>query len=234
MQGMSNGALDPRWPKLMSLAVHEFRTPMTVVAGYIRMLLKDRAGPVTDQQRRLLEEAEKSCGRLSALLTEMSDLSGLEAGTAPFNRSDVDLPTLLGEATASLPPMPDREITVNLAVATSEPMTAQADAVRLKTAIMAVLGALRRELVTTTELHLRASLREWDGRRVAWLACGDRERIEAFSAAGPADVVTFDEWRGGCGLSLAVARRIIDAHGGSIWSPADGTKAGAMVAIPVR
>ena len=82
---MPQSPVDPRWPKVLSLAVHEFRTPTTVVAGYIRMLLKERAGPLPDAQRRLLEEAEKSCGRLSALLAEMSDLSGLEAGTATFN-----------------------------------------------------------------------------------------------------------------------------------------------------
>ena len=51
------------------------------------MLLKDRAGPLSDMQRQLLEEAEKSCGRLSALLDELSDLSQLESGTAPYNRS---------------------------------------------------------------------------------------------------------------------------------------------------
>ena len=75
---MSDAPVDPRWPKVLSLSVHEFRTPMTVVAGYIRMLLKDRAGPLSDPQRRLLEEAEKSCARLTALLTEVSDLSNLE------------------------------------------------------------------------------------------------------------------------------------------------------------
>ena len=59
MNAMSVTPTDPRWPKVLSLSVHEFRTPMTVVAGYLRMLLKDRAGPITDQQRKLLEEAEK-------------------------------------------------------------------------------------------------------------------------------------------------------------------------------
>ena len=48
---MSDAPVEPRWPKILSLSVHEFRTPMTVVAGYIRMLLKDRAGPLSDQQR---------------------------------------------------------------------------------------------------------------------------------------------------------------------------------------
>src|SRR5262245_64465814 len=96
----SSGPADPRWPKLLSLTTHEFRTPMTVVAGYIRMLLKERAGPVPDQQRRLLEEAEKSCARLSALLGEVSELSALEGGTATFNRAAVDLNAVMSEAIA--------------------------------------------------------------------------------------------------------------------------------------
>src|ERR671913_107650 len=111
---MIDALADPKWHRLLSLSVHEFRTPMTVVAGYIRMLLKDRAGPVSDQQRRLLEEAEKSCVRLSALLAEMSDVAALEAGTAPFNRSSVDLRALLRDAVAELPDTSDREITVDV------------------------------------------------------------------------------------------------------------------------
>src|SRR5688572_972788 len=111
---MTRGVSDARWPKLLSLAVHEFRTPMTVVAGYIRMLLKEKAGPITDQQRKLLEEAEKSCVRLSALVAEMSELSNLEGGTAPFNRATVDLKAVLDEAIQSLPPLGDRDVQIEV------------------------------------------------------------------------------------------------------------------------
>jgi signal transduction histidine kinase len=45
-------------------------------------------------------------------------------------------------------------------------------------------------------------------------------------------LTTFDEWRGGSGLSLAVARRIINAHGGQIWSPGDDVRAAAVIALP--
>src|SRR6478672_11482249 len=104
---MPDAPLDARWPKILSLSVHEFRTPLTVVAGYIRMLLKERAGPLSDQQRRLLEEAEKSCARLSALVNEVSELSNLEARTAPFNRQRTDLNPLLRAAVEQLPPLPE-------------------------------------------------------------------------------------------------------------------------------
>src|SRR5688572_11895471 len=162
---MSNGAAsdDPRWHRLLSLAVHEFRTPVTVVAGYIRMLLKDRAGPLSDQQRRLLEEAEKSTGRLSGLITEMSDLAGLEAGTAPFNRSSLSVGPLVQDVIAGLPPLPDREVTITFKD-DAPGASVHGDPVRLKIALAAVFTALRRELVTSTQLlvHLR---RHADGGR---------------------------------------------------------------------
>jgi signal transduction histidine kinase len=228
---VSDVSVDAKWPRLLSLSVHEFRTPMTVVAGYIRMLLKDRAGALTDQQRRLLEEAEKSCGRLSALLAEMSDLAGLEAGSGTFNRSAVDLLALLGDAIADLPAIPDRDVQVELTTEGAGHVV-HGDPVRLKSAFTSVLNALRRELVTSDRLFVRQRRRREDGRNISWIAFGDADQIDALERAAPDALTTFDEWRGGCGLSLAIARRIFAAHDGRIWSPAGGAKAGAVVMIP--
>src|SRR4029079_6586200 len=100
---MPHSTVDPRWAKVLSLTVHEFRTPMTVVSGYIRMLLKERAGAITDQQPRLLEEAEQYCSRLAALVAEVSELSNLEGGTLTFNRQQTDVRAAVRAAAASLP-----------------------------------------------------------------------------------------------------------------------------------
>jgi light-regulated signal transduction histidine kinase (bacteriophytochrome) len=230
-RGMINGPTDPKWPRLLSLSVHEFRTPVTVVAGYIRMLLKDRAGALNDQQRRLLEEAEKSCGRLSMLLAEMSELSNLEAGTGAFNRSSIDLHALLAEAIAALPDVPDRDVTVELSI-NGAGASLDGDPVRLKTAFTSLLHALRRELVTSNCLYVRARTRQHQGRPFSWIAFGDADHINALDEADPTALTTFDEWRGGCGLSLAIARRIFSAHDGVIGSGAQEAKASAVVMLP--
>lgn len=227
------GPADPRWPKLLSLAVHEFRTPITVVAGYIRMLLKERAGPITDQQRKLLEEAEKSCGRLSALVAEMSDLSNLEGGTAPIARSPADVRTLIEEAIASLPPMSDREVRVELQPSDHRVLL-QADPARLRAALTSLMIALRRELVTSDTLFVRLDLTAIDGSRGVLIAMGDGEQLSHLAGADPATLPSFDEWRGGSGLSLAVARRVIGHHGGALLGPPDNAKAGLVAFLPLQ
>src|SRR3982751_573028 len=151
---MPQAPIDPRWPKVLSLSVHEFRTPMTVVSGYIRMLLKDRAGALNDQQRHLLQEAEKSCGRLSALLVEVSELSNLEAGTASMNKNRTDLHSALAQAVAQLPPLPDREVPVIIEPASGE-APVNGDPVRLAQALGSVIAALRCELIGDEGLHIR-------------------------------------------------------------------------------
>jgi len=228
---MTDTTADPKWHRLLSLSVHEFRTPITVVAGYIRMLLKDRAGALNDQQRRLLEEAEKSCGRLSSLVAEMSELSSLEAGATSFNRSSLDVTALLEETIAGLPQVPDRDIGVELS-SVDAPATIKGDPVRLRSAFTSVLTALRRELVTSNRLHVRSSGRQLDGHPVVWIAFGDGDQIERLATAEPAALSTFDEWRGGCGLSLAIARRVFFAHHGAIWSAGENAKAAAVVVLP--
>ena len=229
--GPTDSQTDPRWPKLLSLTAHEFRSPLTVVAGYIRMLLKDRAGPLSDQQRRLLEEAEKACGRLSGLLAEVSDLSNLESRTAPFNRSAVDLGALLTEAVEGLPPLQDSDVSVDLFIA--KPATVEADAVRLRTALTSVLHALRRELVSSDRLAVHVdTLAVPDVPASIRITIAEPDRIDSLRTMPLTGLATFDEWRGGNGLSLANARRIIEAHGGRIQSPSDDLKAASVITLP--
>jgi signal transduction histidine kinase len=231
MRLMNNEPIDPRWPRLLSLAVHEFRTPITVVAGYLRMVLKERVGPISDQQRKLLEEAEKSCGRLSALVAEMSDLSALESGSAPSNPAALDLSAVLQASVAALPELPDREVSVVLEGAGS-PLTMTGDATRLQGAITSLITALRREVVNSDRLIVRVSRRNPDPMCVITIAGADQ--IDAIQAADTSSLSRFDEWRGGSGLSLAIARRIIGQHGGAVFGTPGEEKACAVVMLPCR
>jgi signal transduction histidine kinase len=221
---------DPRWPKLLSLTVHEFRSPLTAFSGYLRMILQERAGPIPDQQRRILQEAEKSCARMSALLEELSVLSLLESGTAPFNKSAIELKRLLGEVIADVSELPDQSVTIELRTEGSPRV--HGDAVRLKMAFTAVLVALRREIVSSDRLVVRLRTRQQEGRSLIDITIAEAVRLDVVEELGPGDLAIFDEWRGGTGLSLPNARRILEAHGGRIHGLTEDGKTVAIITLP--
>jgi signal transduction histidine kinase len=228
---MNNPPQDAELSRLLSLASHELRTPISVVAGYLRMVLKAPAGTLDERYRRMLEEAEKSCARLSALVAEISDLAALERGTASFKTEPIDVRELLKDAITALPPLADRAIEVEL-MAEPAPAIIHGDKSRLQSATTSILHALRREVVTSAKLFVNERVAPFHGSLASWIGIADGDNIEAVSLSEVNDLTTFDEWRGGCGLSLPVARRIVERHQGAIWSPINGIKAAAVIALP--
>ena len=230
---MSEASADAKWPRLLSLTVHELRTPISVVSGYLRMVLKDPAGTLDSRYRHFLEEGEKSCARLTALVAEMSELSALESGKAAFKRAPFDLRPLLVETIGALPEVPERTVEVELTIGDG-PAVVEGDSPRLKIALAAILHGLRREVVSTDRLIVRERSGGYHDKPASWIAVAEAEQIDSVAKAGEASLAAFDEWRGGCGLSLAVARRIIDGHGGAVWSLAEGPKTAAVIALPLK
>jgi signal transduction histidine kinase len=88
--------------RLLSLAVHELRTPASVVGGYLRMLQRDTTAPLSERQRKMVDEAAKSYGRMVALIDELSEISKLDAGTAAVQEESFDLFGLVQEVADSV------------------------------------------------------------------------------------------------------------------------------------
>jgi K+-sensing histidine kinase KdpD len=223
---MPEPPIDPRWPELLSVMVHDVRTPITVVAGYVDMLLKERFGPLTDKQRHILHEVQKSCARVSGLLKEGSELTSIERKTTTVHRQQSDLRQVLRTAIDQLPPLPDRDVHVDLQTGSGDSWF-PADAPRLANAFTALIAGLRREVVQSDHLVVRER-RTGNGFEIR---IGDEETLALLDGVSIDDLPVFNEWRGGVGMSLAVARRILNAHGGHVAAPPDERKTGALVVL---
>ena len=219
------------FPRAMSLAVHELRTPVTVVSGYLRMLLREQGGPVTDKQRKMLEEAERSCSRIAALVAEMSDLGKLEGGEFALARQPFDLPALVAELASGMHEGEDRGVQLQLR-GTDHSVMVTGDRARLGAAIKALMHSALRERGEPGVIVVDCSTITDTTPNWAVLAVGDESVIGALTTAARTTPPAFDEWRGGLGVALPVARRFIEAHGGHLWS-ADGAQSRAASALRI-
>jgi signal transduction histidine kinase len=236
-------ATENTYPQLLSLAVHEFRSPASVVGGYLRMLQRDTDSTLTERQRKMIDEAEKSCGRLVALIAELSDISKLDAGLIALARQDMDLFTLVGEVAANVQEAKDRDVHLEVRGNDAGALLS-GDATRLRSAFDAIFRAILREKPGPTTVIAERRIETRDGRPTAVVVVAEAASVQTAYERTPGP---FDEKRGGLGLALPLARRVIEGHGGRIWSPAaasDGDDGGnetdaalargsAIISLPV-
>jgi signal transduction histidine kinase len=208
--------------------VHELRTPITVATGYLRMLLREQAGPITDQQKKMLQEADKSCARIGSLVAEMSELGKLEDGQITVPRVSLDLSALIVEVASGMHEGEDRGVRLETRV--QGPVMVTGDRTRLAAAIGALIHAALRERGEPGVIVVECSTLSDANQAWAIVTIGDEADTTSLAAAARTTPPPFDEWRGGLGLALPVGRRVIEAHGGALWS-AGGEKARAASAL---
>jgi len=204
------------YSRLLSLAVHEFRTPASVVGGYLRLLLREGGEPLTEQQRKMIHEAEKGCGRIVALIAELSDISKLDSGLIALAREPLDLFTLIGDLAEHVHEARDREVCLEIRGDTAG-APVLGDATRLRAAFEAVFRAILREKIGPCTVIADRRRVTCDGQAAAVLVVAEERDVQIVYDSKPA---AFDEKRGGLGLTLPLARRVIEGHGGRLWSPA--------------
>ena len=214
MPGHDDGSsLQAAYSRLLSLAVHEFRTPASVVGGYLRMLQRDAAGELNDRQRKMIDEAEKSCARLVGLIGELSEISKLDGGTAPFKDEPVDLFQLVGEVAKGVHEAGERDVQLAVRGETSGARL-NADPMRIRAAFEAFFRAILRE--QPGQATVAADCRKADAGAAVIVVARDTDVQRTYEASR----APFDEKRGGLGLVVPIACRIVSRYGGSVWSPA--------------
>lgn len=81
----------------ISLMTHELRIPLTSIRGYADLLAKQLVGPLTDQQANFIDIIRRNISRMSALISDLSDINRMESNRLALDVYNFDMSTAIDE-----------------------------------------------------------------------------------------------------------------------------------------
>jgi excisionase family DNA binding protein len=212
---LANSALRAR-DEFLSIAAHELKTPITSLKGHAQLALRwlPRAAPIEKERlEQALQTIDGQAGKLSRLLSQLFDLSQLDAGKLLLDPRSTDLVELVAQTVDNARLSSDRhEITVEA-----------------PPSIDLVIDPMRIEQVLANLLDNAIKYSPGGGRigvaiEVQPSAVELSVQDQGLGIPGEQRAHIFDRFyqahghdhRSGMGLGLYVSRHIVESHGGKI------------------
>jgi signal transduction histidine kinase len=219
----------------VGIVSHELQTPIAIIKGYASTLGNPDGSWRPDVVRRIATTIEDECDRLQSLVTDLLDISRIQAGRVAMAFSMVDSGELVGDTVQSMRvKAPERRI--DLTVAPSLPLV-RADADKLRRALQnlvdnAIKYSPPDSAITVSVQPAGSELRiavSDEG-----IGIPEEEREHIFERFHRVDT-SLSRTTPGVGLGLYIVKAIIDAHGGRTWveSPGPGQGSTFVISLPL-
>jgi two-component system phosphate regulon sensor histidine kinase PhoR len=202
---------------------HELRTPITTIGLLVESLGRDAEGadaagaPVPPRMRERIGKLEVETGTIAQMVAELLDLARIESGGRQLHLDDVDLGRIATDSAERLRPFAERQgVAIRADVPEGLPPV-RGEAARLAQVFANLLHNAIKFSPAGTEV--RVGVRR-EGRMLeGWVAddgpgVGPADQPRIFERFYKADRTRTAG--GGTGLGLAIARHIVEGHGGEI------------------
>jgi two-component system, NarL family, sensor histidine kinase EvgS len=202
--------------QFLSTMSHELRTPLNAVLGFSDLLADERYGALNDRQQRYVRHIHTGGKHLLKLISDILDLSKIEAGRMELALEDVIVESAFAEVISTLYPLAEKKSQALLPQ--SEPsLRVHADGMRFKQALMNLVGNAIKFTPEGGRIELAA--RKVDDKvRVEVRDNGpgipseqQQQIFEAFVRLSQTGSATE-----GTGLGLAITARLVELHGGKL------------------
>jgi signal transduction histidine kinase len=210
--------LDEAKDEFISMASHQLRTPLTSIKGYISMLSEGDVGPVTKEQKHLLDEAFVSSERMVRLISDFLNVSRLQTGKFVIEKQPVDLAKIVAQEIEALG---TNAAARGLSFSYVQPKkfpTLNVDEAKIRQVIMnfADNAIYYSKENTKIRIELKAGAKDVEFTvKDTGIGVPDSEKDHLFSKFFRATNAR-KQRPDGTGVGLFLAKKVIDAHDGAI------------------
>lgn len=203
---------------LLALMGQEMRTPLNAVMTLSQLLLDGSTGPLAPEQRRYVEVIQRSGENVLRLLGDFLDLARLDSRNLALSIGAFDVRDAIRRVTATLGALADSK-GVELVVNTHPTLPpVYADAERVSQILTNLVGNAikftdRGRVSVSTELFDRSVAIHVADTGIGIPRAAMDGLFTEFFQVDPAE----SKKRGGCGLGLAISKRLVTMMGGDIW-----------------
>lgn len=218
---------------LVSFLAHDLKTPLTSVLGYLNLLHDEPALP-EEQRRKYTDVALDKANRLEELVSEFFDITRMDLGAPGEGGEPIQLSLLLEQlADEFYPAFAEKGLTCRTDITPRLVVRGEADKL-----VRVFENVLRNAVSYSTpggavELEARARGREAEiSIRNEGLEIPEQELTHIFQKFYRLDQARSTR-TGGAGLGLAIAREIVERHGGAIRAESDGRRTAFHILLPL-
>jgi len=231
-------ALDDMKAEFLSHMTHELRSPMTAIHAGTQLLLEGIPGPISNEQRNTLDIMEQSSREVIRMISGLLDLAKFESGMMEYHFASVDPMRQVHAAVQKVQLFAAREHIQIMVNGPSEPVQVRADEMRIQQVLDNLLS---NALKFSPEGALVCLKLEPDAEkntvRISVSDTGQGITPESLPHI-------FDNFYGGStsvrtkvsgsGIGLALAKKVVEGHGGRIWAESEVGKGTTMnVVLPL-
>lgn len=224
---------EQRRQDLIAFLAHDLKTPLTSVVGYLT-LLKDDPGLTHEQRAKFTGIALDKARRLEELLGEFFDISRMDLDSGPEEHSPIQLSMLLEQLADEFYPL-FAEKELQCAVEIEHHLMVLGDPDKLARVFDNVLRNAVSYSIPGGQVYIQAQKADGQAQvtiRNEGLEIPEGELANIFRKFYRLDAARSSR-TGGAGLGLAIAKEIVERHGGGIRAESNGRLTSFVITLPL-